>query len=250
MLRSALAITLFLGACGTGAETVDDVVAAYIEARGGAERLRGVRTLRMTGKLLLPGIEAPLVLELKRPDKVRTEFTIEGRPSVRAYDGNIAWLLAPVPGVPPQAMPEDQAEEVKAQADVDLSPLVNPEAKGFTVELAGRETLPEGEVWKLVVFGGPGSPRSLFVSTDSHLVVRTEEVRTMDGQPVDFVTEVTDYHKVDGLAYPHRLRSGPRDDPEAWQTVEIERIDVNPPLDDARFSPPKGQRLGAPGLES
>ena len=147
-------------------------------------------------------------------------------------------------------MPADQAEEVRAQADVDLSPLVNSGAKGFTVELSGRETLPEGEAWKLVVLGGPNSPRTLFVSVDSHLVVRTEEVRTVEGQPVEFATEVTDYRTVDGLAYPHRLRSGPRDDPDAWQTVEIDRIDVNPPLDDARFSPPKGQPRGAPGLES
>ena len=239
MRRWALALILVFGACGTGAETVDEVVAHYLRARGGAERLRGVRTLRMTGRVVLPGIEAPLVLELKRPNKVRTEFTVEGRQSVRAYDGQTAWVLPPVPGAPPQLMPPDQAEEVRAQADVDLSPLVDSESKGFTVELAGREALPGGETWKLVVLGGAGSPRSLFVDVTSHLVVRTEETRTLEAKEVPFVTEVSDYRTVDGLVYPHRLRSGPRDDPEAWQSVEIERIDVNPPLDDARFSPPQ-----------
>lgn len=239
MMRSALALALVLGACGTGAETVDEVVANYLRARGGAERLRGVQTLRMTGRVVLPGIEAPLVLELKRPDKVRTEFTVEGQQSVRAYDGQVAWVLPPVPGASPRSVPPDQADELKAQADVDLSPLVDSEAKGFTVDLAGRESLPGGETWKLVVIGGTGSPRSLFVDVASHLVVRTEEVRTLEGKEMPFVTEVSDYRTVDGLVYPHRLRSGPRDDPAAWQSVEIERIDVNPPLDDARFSPPK-----------
>ena len=239
MRRWALAAVLVLGACGTGAETVDDVVANYLRARGGAERLRGVQTLRMTGRVVLPGIEAPLILELKRPDKVRTEFTVEGRKSVRAWDGQVAWVLSPLPGASPQPVPPDQAAELKAQADVDLSPLVDTEAKGFTVDVAGRESLPGGETWKLVVLGGGGSPRSLFVDVASHLVVRTEEVRTIEGKEVPFVTEVADYRTVDGLVYPHRLRSGPRDDPEAWQTLEIERIDVNPPLDNARFSPPR-----------
>lgn len=239
MKGAALALVLTLGACGTGAETVDDVVAHYLRARGGTERLRGVRTLRMTGRVVLPGIEASLVLELKRPDKVRTEFNVEGGLSVRAYDGQVAWVLPPVPGAPPQPVPPDEAEELKAQADVDLSPLVDSEAKGFTVDLAGRESLPGGEAWKLVVLGGAGPPRSLFVDVSSHLVVRTEEVRTLEGKDVPFATEVGDYRTVDGLVYPFRLRSGPRDDPEAWQSVEIERVDVNPPLDDARFSPPK-----------
>jgi len=237
--RSALAVALLLGACGTGAETVDEVVAHYLQARGGAERLRGVRTLRLTGRVVLPGIEAPLVLELKRPHKVRTEFTVDGRPSVRAYDGQVAWVLPPVPGAAAQPVPPDQAEELEAQADVDLSPLVDSESKGFTVELAGREALPGGETWKLVVSGGVGAPRSLFVDVTSHLVVRTEETRTLEAKEVPFVTEVSDYRTVDGLVYPHRLRSGPRDDPEAWQSVEIQKIDINPPLDDARFSPPK-----------
>jgi len=239
MRRAALALVLVLAACGTGAETVDEVVGQYLQARGGAERLRGVRTLRMSGSVSLPGIEAPLVLELKRPDKVRTEFTVEGRQSLRAYDGRQAWLLPPVPGAPPQPVPPDQAAELKAQADVDLSPLVDSEAKGFTVELSGREALPGGEAWKLVVSGGAEPPRTLFVDVGSHLVVRTEEVRTLEGKEVRFATEVGDYRPVDGLFYPHRLRSGPADAPETWQTVEIDRIDVNPPLDDARFSPPK-----------
>jgi hypothetical protein len=30
-----------------------------------------------------------------------------------------------------------------------------------------------------------------------------------------------------------------RADPELWQTVEIDRVDVNPPIGDARFSPPQ-----------
>ena len=238
MRRSAVALVFVLAACGTGAETVDEVVGHYLQARGGGERLRGVRTLRMSGRLVMPGVEAPLVLELKRPDKVRTEFTVEGRPSIRAYDGQVAWVLPPVPEAPPQPVPPDQAQELKAQADVDLSPLVDSEAKGFTVDLAGRESLPDGEAWKLVVMGGAEPPRSLYVSVDSHLVVRTEEVRTVEGKELPFVSEIGDYRTVDGLVYPHLLRSGPRDDPESWQTVAIERIDVNPPLDDARFSPP------------
>lgn len=240
MRRIALPAALALAAGFAAAQTVDDVVSRYLEARGGLDRLRAVRSLRMTGRLRLPDLEAPLVLELKRPHKMRTVFTIEGRESVRAFDGQTAWVLPPVPGATPQLMPPDQAAEARAQADVDLSPLVDSKAKGFTLELAGRESLPGGETWKIVVRGGPGAPRTFFLDVSTHHVVRTEDLRELDGREVEFVSEVSDYRTVDGLVYPHRIRSGPKGRPEEWQQIEIDTIEVNPALDDARFTMPGG----------
>ena len=40
-------------------QTVDDVVGRYLRARGGAERLRAVSSLRLTGTLELPGSHRP-----------------------------------------------------------------------------------------------------------------------------------------------------------------------------------------------
>ena len=96
---------------------------------------------------------APFTFELKRPAKMRTTFRIEGRDGVRAFDGQTAWTQAPLPGEPARIMNEEDAAEARAQADVDLSPLVDAAAKGYTVELVGRDRVPGGETFKLVVRG-------------------------------------------------------------------------------------------------
>jgi len=85
--------------------------------------------------------------------------------------------------------PED-AVEARAQADVDLSPLVDSAAKGYTVELAGRDRLPGGDTWRLVVRGQDGPPRTMHLDARTHLVVQTKESRDLDGEVVEFVTEV------------------------------------------------------------
>ena len=138
---------LWLLAPGTvsSAQTVDDVVRRYIEARGGLARLRTVQSLRLSGTMELPGVSAPFVLELKRPDRMRTEFTIEGRMGIRAFDGRTAWEQLPLPGERARLMSPEDAAEAREQADVDLSPLVDPAAKGYTVELVGRDRLPGGD---------------------------------------------------------------------------------------------------------
>jgi hypothetical protein len=235
---TALLLAPALLASAASAQTVEDVIHRYLEARGGLARLRAVQSLRLTGTVELPGMPAaPFTLELKRPDRMRTEFVIEGHRAVRAYDGRVAWSQLPVPGERPQQMGPEDAADAKAQADVDLSPLVDAAAKGYTVELVGRDRVPAGETFRLVVRGRDEPPRTLQLDTRSHLVVRTEERRRVEGQEVDFVTEVGDYRPEGGLVFPHRIELGPKGSPDR-QRLTIASVEVNPPLDDARFSFP------------
>ena len=236
---SRAAVCALLLASTAGAQTVDDVVRRYVEARGGAARLRAVLSLRMTGTMELPGVQAPFVLELQRPNRMRTEFVVNGQTGVRAFDGENAWEQRPLPGEPPRPMAPEEAAEARAQADVDMSPLVDSAAKGFTIVLEGRDRLPGGETWKLVVRGREGPPRALYLDTRSHLVVQSVDTRQVDGQAVEVVTEIADYRPLGGLVFPHRLEVGPRGKPERQRLV-IERVEVNPKLDASRFTMPPG----------
>jgi hypothetical protein len=234
-------VLAYTSAPRASAQTVDDVVRRYVEARGGAARLRAVQSLRLSGTMELGDVKAPFVLELQRPNRMRTEFVVQGQTAVQAFDGQQAWSQLPLPGEPPRPMGPEQAAEARAQADVDLSPLVDPAAKGFTIELEGRDRLPGGETWKLVARGREGPPRTLYLDASSHLVVQTIDVRTVEGKPVEFVTEVSDYRPQNGLVFPHRIEVGPRGKPER-QRLSIERVELNPPLDAARFAMPAAPR--------
>ena len=235
---TALAAAL-VAASAASAQTVNDVVRRYLDARGGIVKLRSVQTLRLSGTMELPGVSAPFVLELKRPNRMRTEFTVDGRKGVRAWDGRMGWEQLPLPGERPRPMAAEEAAEARAQADVDLSPLVDAAAKGFTVELVGKDRLPSGETWRLVVRGGDEPPRTMHLDARTHLVVQTVDRRRLEGKEVDFVTEVGDYRSVGGLTFPHRIEVGPRGSPERQRLV-VRTVEVNPPLDDARFAMPGG----------
>jgi hypothetical protein len=244
-------ILALLAASSSSAQTVEEVVRRYLEARGGLAKLRAVQSLRLSGTMELPGVQAPYVLELKRPAKMRTEFMVEGQKGIRAYDGRGAWEQLPLPGEAPRAMNPEDAADARAQADVDLSPLVDAAAKGYTVELQGRDRLPGGDTFKLLVRGRDGPPRTMHLDTRTHLVVEVLDVRQLDGKPVEFVTEVGDYRSVQGLVFPHRMEVGPRDTPEQRQRLVLQKVEVNPPLDDSRFVMPAApSRPGAHGRRS
>jgi hypothetical protein len=237
--RLAAVVALFLLARAGTAQTVDDVIHRYLQARGGLERLHGVLSLRLTGTMEIPGVPvAPFVMELKRPRRMRTEFAVEGHTGIRAYDGKNAWAQLPLPGEAPRPMSPEDAAEARDQADIDLSPLVDAAAKGFSIELAGKDRIPGGETWRLLVHGPEGPPRTVQIDTKSYLVIASEETRRVEGRPVDFITNVGDYRTVQGLAFPFRIEVGPKGSLDRQKLV-LTKVEVNPPIDDARFAMPR-----------
>ncbi len=101
----ALAVTLLAGM--GSAMTLEEILAKTVEARGGRDAWKSVKTVRITGTVHMPnGMEAPLVWEWKRPNKLRSEVTIQGMHLVQAFDGTSAWMIVPFGGNPdPQDMP-------------------------------------------------------------------------------------------------------------------------------------------------
>src|ERR1700686_4807573 len=69
--------------------TLDELVAKNIEAKGGADALRALQSLKLTGKMLVQRAKTERANEQKknRPGKVRPHATLQGMTMVQAYDG-------------------------------------------------------------------------------------------------------------------------------------------------------------------
>jgi hypothetical protein len=91
------------------AQTVDEIVAKHLAARGGAGRIAAIESLRMTAKARAEGgREAVVVREVKRPGRIRLEFTAQGVTGVYAYDGERGWRVSPFDGeLEPEPMPPE-----------------------------------------------------------------------------------------------------------------------------------------------
>src|SRR5690242_19275180 len=78
------------------AQTADEIVARYIKAVGGMDKIESVKSLRRSGKFIGGGgFEAALMQEKKRNDAVREEFSLQGMTAINAYDGKTGWKVEP-----------------------------------------------------------------------------------------------------------------------------------------------------------
>jgi outer membrane lipoprotein-sorting protein len=242
MLRKCL-LTLAAAAVSpaAGAQTVDELIAKNVEARGGLDKMKAVQAVRMSGKMTMgPGIEAPISLEIKRPANIRMEFTIQGMTGVQAYDGKSGWSINPFGKKEPEPMSPEDLKEVQEQADID-GPLVDYKAKGHAVELVGKEKVEGSDAYKLKITLRGGDVRHVYLDADSYLEIKAESKRMIRGSEVEVESTIGDYKEVGGLLYPHSIENGAKGRPEK-QNIVVDKIEVNPPLDDARFKMPEAPK--------
>ena len=232
-------VLVVTGAAWAAAQTADDVIARSFAAQGGVEKLKAVQSVRMTGKMLVgPGMEAPIVLEFKRPKSMRLDISIQGMTIAQAYDGNAGWMLNPMTGrTTAEPLPSEMAKMVEEQADMD-GPLMDYQAKGHTVELLGKETAEGTECYKIKLTQKDGSVTVFYIDTESYLGVKQESKRTVRGTEVETETIVGDWKEVAGILYPHSIDAGQKGSPMR-QKMTVDRIEVNVPIENARFAMPK-----------
>jgi hypothetical protein len=259
--------------------SVAQIADKNVASRGGLQAWRLVRTMSMAGKLgaggnqrgqvpaASPGrggiqavvpqrpaeeVQLPFVMELGRPRKSRLELQFNDQTAVQVFDGANGWKLRPF--LNREVVEPYTADEMKTasmQADLD-GPLVDYAAKGTKIELAGMEKVDDRDTYKLRLTMKNGEAIHVWIDAQTFLEAKIQgQPRRLDG--IDHPVEVymRDYRPVNGLQIPFvletrvlpvaRTAKGVRDTPVPAETTAIERVAVNPKLDEARFAKPEVQ---------
>jgi hypothetical protein len=186
-----------------------------------------------------PQVQLPFVMEMKRPLKSRVEIEFAGKTAVQVYDGANGWKVRPFLNrneVEPFTADEAKAESTKGELDGFL---VDYAAKGTKVELEGVEAVEGHDAYKLKLTTKAGDVRHIWVDTQSFLDVKVEGApRRMDGRMRTVWTYQRDFRSVQGVMVPFVLETAVDGYPQTHKMV-IEKVVVNPKLDDALFTKPK-----------
>jgi hypothetical protein len=221
------------------AQTVDEIIAKNIQARGGAEKLKAVKTLRMTAKINQGGFRATVVQENQRPNKIREEFIIQGMAEVEAYDGKSAWQISPFEGrKDPSLLSADDTKHLVEDADID-GQLVDYKNKDHRAELMGHDSVEGTDCYKIKLSMANGDVRYYYIDTDSFLDLKVETERNIRGTVQYGETLLGDYEQVNGVYYPFAVDSGQKGS-QFRTRLTVEKVEVNVPLEGGRFAMPAG----------
>ncbi len=241
-MRKTLLNLAALAVCTTplSAQSVDSLVAKYIQASGGLAKIQALQSLRRTGRFTGGGgFEAVVVQENKRPSSVREEFSIQGMTGINAYDGRDGWKIEPWNGKrDPEALGEEEMHSILDDADFD-GPLVNSQAKGNRVEFQGVEQIEGSDAYKLKVTRPNGDVSFYYLDTEYYVPIRIDTQRMIRGAPQEYETSLGDYKQVAGVYLPFAYESGPKGSSSTDRSkITYDKIEPNVSLENARFARP------------
>jgi outer membrane lipoprotein-sorting protein len=249
-LATAAAVALAWAPCALAqSANVDEMIARHVAARGGAEPLKAVKSVTMTGKMRPPGFDADFQFQetIARPGNVRTDITLQGLTIVQAWDGQTGWQIQPFSGrKDAERLSSDDTKSLQEEADFEGA-LVDYKAKGNTVELMPDEDVDGAPAHVIRVKLKNGDEQTYYLDPDAMLTIRMVTKQTLRGAEQQSVTDYGDYEKFEGVYFPLEIENGPKDQPNVRQRVTIDKVTLNATVDPATFAMPQGTApQGAP----
>jgi hypothetical protein len=235
----------FAGATPVPAQTVDDIVARNIEAKGGAATLRATTSVRTSARGTMQGQSVTSVTSTKRPFYFRNEITIKADGSGRAgmpgtqrmvqgYDGDNLWMAfgdRPAQVIPPGP----QAESLKNSSQID-SPLLDYRQKGTTIELGAPATDAGRKLHHLIVTPKGAPAMHYYIDAATNLEAKMVIDVEGGGQSMKMEMRFSDFKTVDGRTVPFSVAQFV--DGNEVVRLRFDKIEFDVPLDDSIFRMP------------
>lgn len=220
------------------AQTADELVSKNIQAKGGMDKMKAIKTVRVSARLHAGGgFTAAIGQENERPNMLRETFSLQGMTAVTAFDGTTGWQIQPFGGhKDPEFLGEDDVRDLQLDIDLD-GPMVDYKEKGNTVEYMGHDVVDGDDALRLKVTLKNGDTVYYFLDPDTYLEIRREVQENIRGSVRESVAEFGSYKPVAGVMFPFSVSQGSKANP-AESTTTIEKIEVNVPIDKADFAVP------------
>jgi hypothetical protein len=238
-----LSLLATLTATAAPPPSADEIVARYVAARGGAEKIAALRTLVFRGEYhegdhtngeAVMALMRPYYKLVGDPDKPITDFA-EG------YDGS-AWEFYGDPGLVLRTVGEASAAG-RHRARFD-HPLVNYKTFGTKVELAGEDHVGDRPVWRLIMTMEDGFREEALVDQQTYLLLAERKAAPIHayGAAVLSETRYSDFRPVEGVLFSFKSSEVEIKSGKVLSEFTTKTIVANHDYDPAVFSPPAFQR--------
>ncbi len=235
MKRTLILSALMLFALvGLKAQTIDQVLEKNYEATG-TLKMAAIKTYYVKAKMSMMGMDMPMTIQMKKPDKFRIDMEVMGQKIEQGFDGETGWMRNPMMGSGITELKGAELKQAMQQADLE-GELYNYAKKGHSAELIGKVNADGKEAFRIKFTDADGGVKDYYIDANTYLISKIKAKVESMGQTMDVETKILDYKDINGIKIGSKMEV---ETPMGTQSMVMEEIKFDQAMDDAIFVKPQ-----------
>ena len=213
------------------AQSLDEIVKKYSEANH-QDKISAMSTIKITAKMSMMGMDLPMEMWMKNPDKFKSITSFNGQDIISVFDGTKGYSINPMTGSSePVEMTPDQVKQT--QNGIMFNNYMANYLKDGKLTLEGEENVNDKPAFKLKADLGNGNSSMIFIDKATYLMVKTSASVNQGGQAITVDSYPSDYQEMNGIMLPMKTTSSA----QGMDFIMVfDKVEVNIPMEDSLFT--------------
>lgn len=234
MIRTGLVLIAYLWCPGffSSAQGADDIVKKHVEAVGGSDNWKKVRSIKIAGSMSEEGKVIPFTTITLDKKGYRAEYTLEGMVNFTIITPTQGWTFLPSEGqMNVEAIPAEMVLQQQDQLDAQGDPLIDYKTKGNKISYLGKDQVEGTDCYKIKVTYPFGKEATLYLEESSFYVIRSVEKTKANGKEEEVILNFSNYQKLtEGIWFPMSVETD-------GMAMTFNAVNINFPVNELIFKP-------------
>jgi hypothetical protein len=231
MKKIILILALLIPASIISAQSLEEIVKKHSAAMK-TDQLANIQTIKITAKISAMGMEFPMTMYMKNPNKIKSVTNFNGQEMITVYDGEKGYMINPMTGSSdPVELTGAQLKQVQ-----DNNAFQNDLIRYFKngqLTLEGDDNVNGNPAFKLKANVEGGNPIYMSIDKNTYFLVKTSTKVDQMGQTMDIDTFMSDYTDNQGVVMPKKATSSSGG--TEMSVMTFDNVEVNIPMEDSLF---------------
>jgi outer membrane lipoprotein-sorting protein len=212
------------------AQSLEEIVKKYTEANK-LDKVANLKTIKITANMSVMGMEMPMVMWMKNPNKIKSVTTFNGQDMVQVFDGEKGYVVNPMTGsTDPVEMTPDQVKQT-LRGSMFQNYLANY-LKNGQLALDGEDKVNDKPAYKIKATVEGGTVINMFIDKSSYFLVKTSTTTSQGGMTVTIDSYPTDYTETSGVMIPMKTSTSAQG---MDMVITFSKVEVDVPIEDTIF---------------
>jgi hypothetical protein len=212
------------------AQSLDEIVKKYTEANK-LDHIASLKTIKITGNMSMMGMEMPMVMFMKNPNKIKLVTTFNGQDMIHVFDGEKGYVVSPMTGStdPVEMNPEQLNQTLRSNM---FQNFMNSYLKNGQLALVGEENVNDKPAYKIKATIEAGTVIDMFIDKSSYFLVKTSTTTSMNGMTVTMDSYLSDYTDTSGVMIPMKTTNSAQG---MNILINFTKVEMDVPMEDSIF---------------